>query len=232
MTPFDIAVIVILALCLVYSVFRGLVKEIFSLLAVVGGFFIALNYQDKLGESLAGVIRDATLASALGFGILFVAAMVGITLVGKLIRTLLHSAPGFSTADRLLGGAVGLLKGLILILILFYPFRFFPDLGKELTRDSLFEPYIREASAYVGKTLEGAPAVKDMPSVSFDSVKQSLEKMRDVGKDNEDLKWKTKREIEAQDLSGGEGKTAPQDSYTKEDKKKLQDILLSVDKDQ
>ncbi|UCD11275.1 MAG: CvpA family protein [Nitrospinaceae bacterium] len=232
MTPFDIVVIAILGLCLVYSVFRGLVKEIFSLLAVVGGFLLALHFQDQLGRTLEGVIKDSTLASALGFGIVFVAALVGITLVGKLIRTLLHSAPGFSTADRLLGGVVGLIKGMILLLIAFYPLQFFPDLGKQLTRDSVFEPYIRQASAYVGKTLEGAPAIKNAPSAGLDNVKKGLEKMRDIGKISERLKWKSTKEIEKQ----GEGKdpanTAPQDNYTKDDKKKLQEILLSVDKDQ
>lgn len=127
MTPFDIAVLVVLGLCLVYSVFRGLVKEIFSLLAVVGGFLLALQFQDRLGHTLEGVIRDSTLASAMGFGIIFVASLVGITLVGKLIRMLLHSAPGFSTADRLLGGVVGLVKGLILLLIAFTRSNSFPN---------------------------------------------------------------------------------------------------------
>jgi membrane protein required for colicin V production len=231
MTPFDIAVLVVLGLCLVYSVFRGLVKEIFSLLAVVGGFLLALQFQDRLGHTLEGVIRDSTLASAMGFGIIFVASLVGITLVGKLIRMLLHSAPGFSTADRLLGGVVGLVKGLILLLIAFYPLKFFPELGKQVTRDSVFEPYIRQASVYVGETLEGAPAIRDVPSAGLDKMREGLDKIRDIGKISEKLKWKSAGEIEKQNLDKEQSTASPQDNYTREDKKKLQDILLSVDKD-
>ncbi|NIQ02912.1 MAG: CvpA family protein, partial [Nitrospinaceae bacterium] len=44
MTGFDIFVAIVLGLSLVYSVLKGLVREIFSLLALVGGFLMAVKF--------------------------------------------------------------------------------------------------------------------------------------------------------------------------------------------
>jgi len=232
MIPFDIAVLVILGLCLVVSVFRGLVKEVFSLLALVGGFLLALKYQDDLGQHFSGFISDPTLAKLTGFGLVFIVSLVAITLLGKLIRSLLHSAPGFSALDRTLGGALGLVKGLILLLILIYPLQFFPDLGNKITEGSVFKPYLKQASGLIGEQFGEAGVFSNGPSVTLDKMKEGLEKLKDIGKLSEQLKWKTEKDIENQ----GEGANKasanpPQDSHTQEDKKGLNKILLSLDKE-
>jgi membrane protein required for colicin V production len=232
MIPFDIAVLVVLGLCLVVSVFRGLVREIFSLLALVGGFLLALKYQDDLGQHFSGFISDPTLAKLTGFGLVFIVSLVAITLLGKLIRSLLHSAPGFSALDRTLGGALGLVKGLILLLILIYPLQFFPDLGNKITEGSVFKPYLKQASGLIGEQFGEAGIFSNGPSVTLDKMKEGLEKLKDIGKLSEQLKWKSEKDIENQ----GEGTNKasanpPQDSHTQEDKKDLNKILLSLDKE-
>ena len=93
------------------------------------------------------------------------------------------------------------------------------------------EPYIRQASVDGGATLEGAPAIRDVPSAGLDKMRDGLDKIRDIGKISEKLKWKSAGEIEKQNLDKEQSTASPQDNYTREDKKKLQDILLSVDKD-
>ena len=45
MTPFDIFVAVVLGFSLIFSLMKGFVREIFSLLAYVGGYFMATKYQ-------------------------------------------------------------------------------------------------------------------------------------------------------------------------------------------
>ena len=47
MPLFDSLVAIVLALSLIYSMVRGMVREIFSLLAYIGGYFIATNYRES-----------------------------------------------------------------------------------------------------------------------------------------------------------------------------------------
>jgi membrane protein required for colicin V production len=232
MIPFDIAVLVVLGLCLVVSVFRGLVKEIFSLLALVGGFLLALKFQDQLGQYFSGFISDPTLAKLTGFGLVFIVSLIAITLLGKLIRSLLHSAPGFSTLDRVMGGALGLVKGLILLLILIYPLQFFPDLGNKITAGSVFKPYLKQASGVIGEQFGETGFFTNGPSVTLDKMKEGLGKLKDIGKLSEQIKWKTEKNIEDQGEGANKaGASPPQHSHTQKDKKDLNKILLSLDKE-
>lgn len=229
MTWFDSAAALILGLSLVYSVARGMVKEIFSLLAYVGGYLAAVKYQDRLAEILSAFIPNATASALISSAGIFLVTVVGISFVGKGFRGLVHSAPGLSAMDRLLGGAIGLVKGLIILVILMFPLNFFPDLKHEFSRDSFFAPHLQRLSQVLADSVDANQWMDKLPDLDLDEMKEKLKNLTGMDKLAQELKsGRGGSSSGHKDSPVATGK--PQEDYTQEDKDKLNDILLSLDK--
>ena len=71
MNLFDITVIIITSYCLIRGVFRGLIKEISSIVGVLGGFYAAYTYYGDLGKLLGRWISDTAYLNILSFLIIF-----------------------------------------------------------------------------------------------------------------------------------------------------------------
>jgi membrane protein required for colicin V production len=225
MSVFDSLVIIVLSISLIFSVIRGMVREIFSLLAYIGGYFLAMNYRADLSITLNQYISNPTASEIISFGLIFIAGVVGISLVGKLIKKLIHSAPGLSTLDRTFGGILGVAKGVIILIILMFPLRFFPELNADITRDSYFAPHFNNLSQTVARTLDSDSIIEHFPKIDLSRVKENIGNWKGLDKLAQDLENKTNSSENSEDLKG-----EPQDKYTKEDENKLKDILLSLDK--
>ncbi|GJL78255.1 MAG: hypothetical protein NPINA01_12440 [Nitrospinaceae bacterium] len=223
MSLFDSLTVIVLTLSLIYSMVRGMVREIFSLLAYVGGYFLALNFRGDLSSTLRQYISNPTAVEILSFGLIFIAGVVGISFLGKGIQKLVHSAPGLSGLDRVFGGVLGLAKGVIILIILMFPLKFFPNLNGDITRDSYFAPHLKNITQVLGQGLSGNRFIEKFPSIDLSGVKENFVNLKDFDKLTQGLKSK---DSDPPDELQGE----PQDKYTKEDEKKLQDILISLDK--
>ena len=58
MTLFDIIVAIVLGLCCIYSLLKGAVREIFSLLGYLASYILAINFQSSLAETLKEVVTQ------------------------------------------------------------------------------------------------------------------------------------------------------------------------------
>ena len=77
MSLFDIAIIVIVILCLTRGIFRGIIKETVSLVGVFAGFYIAGKHHLALGNMLFARIWDTTYAEVVAFlAILFAMILI------------------------------------------------------------------------------------------------------------------------------------------------------------
>lgn len=112
MTTFDTAVIFVLSMSVIYSLFRGMIKEIFSLLGIVAGYIAAMKYNAALGEHLEQVIAVEAVAKATAFALIFVGAGFVVGIIGYFVRKFLHSSGALSGIDRLVGAGFGLVKEL------------------------------------------------------------------------------------------------------------------------
>lgn len=219
MTLFDSIAALILVISLIYSMVRGMVREIFALLAYIGGYFAAITFGKKFSSNLEPYISNPTALQIISFALIFIVTLFAISLIGKGIQKLVHSAPGLSGLDRVFGGAIGLGKGIILLIILLFPLKFFPDIHSELTRDSIIAPRLIELSEALGRGLDKEKIVDKLPRFDLDGVKKQLKSLKDI---TNSIKPEV---IESENIKGN-----PQEDYTKEDKNKLKDILISLDK--
>jgi membrane protein required for colicin V production len=114
MTWLDYAVVGVFAVSLVVGVWRGLVREVVSVLGWVIAFLAANLLAGPLGPSMPQAIPTPELRVAAAFVAVFVAALVLGSLAGLLLSKLVKSV-GLGCVDRLLGAVFGAARGLLLV---------------------------------------------------------------------------------------------------------------------
>jgi len=222
MPLFDILAALVLLFSLIYSVVRGMVREIFSLLAYIGGYFAAIGFRKDFSATLISYVSNPKASEIISFVLIFMATVFAISLLGKGIQKLVHLAPGLSGLDRLFGGVIGLVKGIVILIIFMFLAGFFPDIKKEITRDSVFAPKLIELAKVLEQEVDTDKFIDKIPSFNLDGVKEKLKNLKDITNLTDSLKPEN---------DGAEKiKEGSQENHTREDQNKLNDILLSLDK--
>ena len=115
MTWLDYAVIGVFAVSLVLGAWRGLVREVVSILGWVIAFLAASLLAGPLGPAMPQAIPSAELRVAAAYVAVFVASLVLTSLAGLLLSKVVQ-AVGLGEIDRLLGAGFGALRGLLIVL--------------------------------------------------------------------------------------------------------------------
>ena len=105
----------VLLASLLLGAWRGLIYEVLSLVSWMAAFFLAQLLAPDVAQKLpmAGVSEAVRYAS--GFIVVFVLTVFAVGLLIKLIQKL-FTAVGLQPADRALGAAFGLVRGVVLLL--------------------------------------------------------------------------------------------------------------------
>jgi len=145
MSTFDIVILVLLLFGFIRGLMKGLFVEMASLIALIAGVYGAIHFSYFAGSYLIDYVDwEEKYISIVAFAITFIAIVVVIALLGKMLTKMADfAALGF--LNKLLGGVFGILKiGVILsiILIIFDKLnRNLPFVDKEITKESiLYEP--------------------------------------------------------------------------------------------
>ena len=152
MNPFDILVVVIVAFTLIRGIFRGLVKELSSIIGVLAGFYAAYTYYPNLAQVLARWISNVGYLNILSFLIIFSTILIIVSVMGVIIKYLLNIA-FLGWLDRICGAGFGLIKGLLIVSILLISFTAFLPKGAPVIRDSLFAPHVARISENLAKVV-------------------------------------------------------------------------------
>lgn len=116
MTPFDYLVLGVIALSMLFGIWRGVVSEILALVAWIVAFFAARAFAAPAGDLVANGMADPAWRQASGFIAVFVGVLVLFTL-GRWLLSLLLKAVGLRPLDRLLGALFGLARGVLVVWI-------------------------------------------------------------------------------------------------------------------
>lgn len=115
----DIAILVTIAISALISLFRGLVREVLSVVAWVVAFWVAYTFTGRASELLIDYVSVATARHVLAFIILLVVSLLFTGLVNHLIGKLIATT-GLSGTDRMLGVIFGVLRGVAVIAVLIF----------------------------------------------------------------------------------------------------------------
>lgn len=115
----DFIIIGIIVFSLLVSLWRGFVREVFSLIGWVAAFFIASKFYPPLSNLLlqvdiiylnnSEILRNSTAAILLFISALIVSGIIN-TLIGQLV-----DKTGLSGTDRVLGAGFGILRGIFIV---------------------------------------------------------------------------------------------------------------------
>ncbi len=115
MTAFDYLVILILLCSIVISTFRGLVREVLSLVSWVVAFVVANAYGESLSTLLPEMVPGVLTRLIVAFVVLFIGVRILMSLVIMTVETGIRAA-GLTVMDRGLGGLFGLARGALIVI--------------------------------------------------------------------------------------------------------------------
>ena len=114
MTGLDWVVLLILGASVLLSLMRGLVQEIFSLLAWILAFVAAKWGGAYVAPFLPIGVESESLRYFIAMAVVFVAMMLLVLLLGRVIKSALGAA-GLGGADKLIGAAFGFMRGVVIL---------------------------------------------------------------------------------------------------------------------
>ena len=153
MNLFDILVSIIFGFCLIRGIFRGLVKELSSIIGVMAGYFAAYSYYPYLSKFLSQWISVVAYSKIIGFLVIFIGVFLIISILGVIIKYLMSIA-FLGWADRVSGGIFGLIKGLLIVSILFIVFTTFLSENASIVKDSFLAPHLSHISTQMAKIMK------------------------------------------------------------------------------
>lgn len=134
MTFFDLIVLALITASVVAGALRGIVKALLTLAALIVGLLIASRGYGVAGALLSGlgIVSSTEAANAGGFLLIMIAALGAGFLAGRFISGGLRRVR-LQWFDHVLGGAFGLLRGLVVCSILYLTLTAFPVHIKAVT---------------------------------------------------------------------------------------------------
>ncbi len=133
----DVILISILALTSILGVIKGLVKQVFGLLAGIIGLILALGFYSQVSWIYLRFVSNEVVANFLGFLTIFLAVLclgwVSSYCLSKFIKGPLK------LLNNILGGGLGLLKGILICGVVVFALLVFP-ISKKALKESVLSP--------------------------------------------------------------------------------------------
>ena len=110
----DYAIVITCAASGLFGLWRGFVKEAFSLATWLVAIFLAWKFAWVLEPMLGDWITEPGLKVWAARAAILILALIAGSLIGWFVRALIHTT-GLGGMDRLLGGAFGVARGVLLV---------------------------------------------------------------------------------------------------------------------
>jgi membrane protein required for colicin V production len=138
----DYIILVILLLFLIQGYRKGIIISLASIAALILGIYVAVHFSNYLDATLMEHLRPSRKwLPILSFAITFILVVIAVMLVAKLTEKLVDVV-GMGFFNHLGGAALGLVKGVILVSILFFIFKSFDPKEKWLTGKDKKESFL------------------------------------------------------------------------------------------
>jgi membrane protein required for colicin V production len=114
LTPLDWAIVAVLVISTVMACIHGFLVEVCALAGLIAGIILAGQYYLQVAPWVARFVHNDSAVAAIAFLLVAFGVMLAAAIIGRVLRWILRSI-GLGWADRIAGGAFGLLKGYILV---------------------------------------------------------------------------------------------------------------------
>lgn len=148
----DIAIIAILALSVLVSLWRGLIAEVLALAIWVAAVWVAWLLGPRVATGFDGLIEVPSVRIILSYALCFVAVLIAGALIKFLIARLV-AGTGLSGSDRLLGTVFGLARGVLLVTLVVFLLGFTPVQRDPWWHQSRLLPTFARSADWLGEHL-------------------------------------------------------------------------------
>ena len=135
----DASILIVTGLSFTFGIWRGLVKEVLSLVTWLLALLVARSYSEVVAETLFNSFDNLTMRYVTAFALIFIGVMMLGTFVNFLMSKLLIFT-GLRFVDRILGGLFGIARGVLIVVVGLFFSSFFLSQG-EYWQNSKFIPY-------------------------------------------------------------------------------------------
>ena len=135
----DWVILAFLAFSVIGAAVEGFFHEAFGLAGLIVGYLLAAWQYQRVAAWFAPHLKSPWLGEVAGFLIIFFGVLLVAAFAGRVTRWLMKEA-GLSFIDRLLGGALGLLKGSLIVAIVLVAMTAFAPTARWLAGSQL-APY-------------------------------------------------------------------------------------------
>jgi len=116
LTATDWGIVAVIVVSVAHAASAGFFQEAFGIAGLVFGYLLAAWQYHQLAQHFAPYLNSPWFGEITAFLVIFVAVMVAAGIIGRIARWLMKEA-GLSFVDRLLGGALGLLRGCLIVAV-------------------------------------------------------------------------------------------------------------------
>lgn len=150
----DIVILCMCSVLVLLGIKRGLIDQIFSAAAIVGGILCALIFYDIAGELLIknNLLENRSIANIAGFVAILVFSYIVIQVLGWLTSKLVGTLK-LGWFNRLSGGVLGLLIGVLLSSLFISAVNLFSGEESTSVKNSFLSPYITKAYGAIRETV-------------------------------------------------------------------------------
>ena len=190
-TIFDMIILALTLLLGLKGLFKGLIKEVFGIIGIIGAIFVASRISTDIGDLIAPILALENQASIKVIG--FVIALVGFWVIVYglgVIVSKIFSASGLGIVDRIFGFIFGASKVFLIFSVIAYSLvqvESFKKAIDEKFAKSMVMPHLISVGSYIikldtssiTKTVDkvvDSTKLKDGFENTVNEVKQSVEK--------------------------------------------------------
>lgn len=117
MTTFDVVALAIILASAAAGMWRGLIREVLSLLAFAAAAVAAILWGPLVHAALQPFLENSLLRMAIGYAGVFILVLIAVGVINLALGTLIEGT-GLAPADRGLGALFGLLRGILIVFVL------------------------------------------------------------------------------------------------------------------
>lgn len=150
----------ILVFTIVRGAFRGVVREVLGIVAVVAAYLMAGLLYNEVGDTFAGVLTDSNARAGTAYALTFGALAVLFALVAWFLDSVVKRIPNLGPLNQAAGILFGGLKGALLVSVILLSLRWFPNAEDTLddsTLTAFFEPVVDTLADHVDQVIEALP---------------------------------------------------------------------------
>jgi membrane protein required for colicin V production len=115
-TAADWIIVIVIAVSVLQAAISGFFHEAFGIAGLILGYLLAAWNYERLAARYAPYLKSMWLGEIAAFLVIFLAVVLVAGLAGRVVRHIVKEA-GLSFVDRILGGALGLLRGILMVAV-------------------------------------------------------------------------------------------------------------------